>query len=54
MKPLIYYDKIYLYAKNLEQGKYKDLINHFDEISRQVVHPVMEFSNDDIRSDKRS
>ena len=24
MKPLVYFDKLYLYAKNLEQGKYQD------------------------------
>ena len=25
--PLLYYDEIYLYAKNLEQEKYQNLIN---------------------------
>ena len=26
MKPLVYYDQIHLYAKNLEQDKYHDMI----------------------------
>ena len=26
MKPLLHYDEIYLYAKNLEQQKYRNLI----------------------------
>ena len=26
MKPLIHYDEIYLYAKNLEQEKYQNLM----------------------------
>ena len=26
MNPLLYYDEIYLYARNLEQDKYKSLI----------------------------
>ena len=47
-KPLIQFDKLYLYAKNLEQGKYVDLIKRFDTISGQVGYPVMECSNSDI------
>ena len=27
LKPLIYYDKIYLYAKNIDQEKYQILAN---------------------------
>ena len=27
IKPLLYYDEIYLYARNLEQDKYQKLIN---------------------------
>ena len=48
LKPLIQFDKLYLYAKNLEQGKYRDLMGQFDRISRQVGYPVMECSNDEI------
>ena len=29
MKPLVYYDQIHLYAKNLEQQKYQDMIKIF-------------------------
>ena len=46
MKPLAYYGKLYLYAKNLEQGKYRDLTKKFDSISRQVGYDVLECSND--------
>ena len=39
-KPLVYYDKLYLYAKNLEQSKYQDLIAHMDKIASKIkVHP---------------
>lgn len=48
LEPLIYYDKLYLYAKNLEQGKYQDLIEKFDNISDQVGYQVLETSNDKI------
>ena len=46
--PLIYYDKIYLYAKNLEQDKYQNLINKMNEISTQTGYDVMKVSNDAI------
>ena len=48
MKPLAYYDNLYLYAKNLEQGKYCDLTKKFDEISKRVDYNVLECSNDNI------
>ena len=48
MKPLAYYDKLYLYAKNLEQGKYHYLTKTFDEISKRVGYNVLECSNDNI------
>ena len=47
-KPLLYYDKIYLYAKNLEQQKYQDLMKQFDLISKKVGYTVLDCSNDDI------
>ena len=31
IKPLLYYDKIYLYAKNLEQKKYQNLMKEMNE-----------------------
>ena len=33
--PLIYYDQIHLYAKNLDQDKYIDLIDKMNGISEQ-------------------
>ena len=47
-KPLIYFDRIYLYAKNLEQIKYQDLIKDFIPISKQVGYEVIQYSNDKI------
>ena len=35
--PLVCYDQSgHLYAKNLDQGKYKSLVNDMDEISKDV------------------
>ena len=47
-KPLVYFDQIHLYAKNLEQDKYKNMMNKFDEISQQVGYDVLVCSNNDI------
>ena len=47
-KPLIFYDCIYLYAKNIEQDKYQDLIKDFIPISKQVGYDVIQYSNDKI------
>ena len=33
LKPLIYYDKIYLYAKNLEQDKYNLVTESLNKIA---------------------
>ena len=48
MKPLLHYDRIHLYAKNLEQQKYKDMIQTLTDISNSVGHNVLVCSNDDI------
>ena len=48
LKPLIQYDKIYLYAKFLEQPKYEYLRDRFEEVSRIVGYDVMECSNDEV------
>ena len=48
MKPLVYYDQIHLYAKNLEQQKYQDMINNFNEISQSVGYDVLVCSNNEI------
>ena len=44
--PLVYYDKMYLYARNLEQEKYQQLGDQFDMLSQKVGYPIMETSND--------
>ena len=45
---LLFYDKIYLYAKNLEQPKYRELLEEFAPISDEVGYDVIEDSNDEI------
>ena len=45
---LLYYDKIYLYAKNLQQSKYQHLINLFDSINKEAGYPLIEATNDKI------
>ena len=45
---LLFYDKIYLYAKNLEQPKYRDLLETFAPISEEVGYDVIEVSSDEI------
>ena len=48
MKPLDRYDQIHLYAKNLEQDKYQDMIKNLNEISQSVGYDVLVCSNNDI------
>ena len=48
MKPLVYYDQIHLYAKNLEQQKYQDMIKKFNEISQSIGYNALICSNDEI------
>ena len=48
IEPLLYYDEIYLYAKNLEQEKYQNLMNKMNEISKEAGYDVMTVSNDKI------
>ena len=45
---LLYFDKVYLYAKNLEQSKYQNLMDTFQPISDEVGYDVIEASNDEI------
>ena len=49
MSPLIYFDQLHLYAKNLEQDKYKNMIEKMNEISQQVGYDVLVCNNDDIK-----
>ena len=44
IEPLLHYDEIYLYAKNLDQ----ELMNKMNEISRDVGYDIMTVSNDKI------
>ena len=50
IEPLFYYDEIHLYAKNLEQEKYQNLINEMDKLSRRsgYGYDIMTVSNDKI------
>ena len=47
-KPLVFYDQIHLYAKNLEQEKYQNMIKKFDEISQSVGYNVLICNNNEI------
>ena len=48
MKPLVFYDQIHLYAKNLEQEKYQNMIKKFNEISKTVGYDVLICNNNEI------
>ena len=43
---MMYFDKIYLYSKSLEQSKYQNLLNKFQPISDEVGYDIIEASND--------
>ena len=47
-KPLVHFDQIHLYAKNLEQEKYQNMIKIFNEISQSVGYDVLVCSNNEI------
>ena len=47
---LLYFDKIYLYAKNLQQSKHQHLIDLFQPISEEAGYPIIEARNDEIIS----
>ena len=42
--PLLYYDEIYLYARNLEQDKYKILIQKMREMSHKFGYEILNVS----------
>ena len=46
MEPLLYYDEIHLYAKNLEQEKYQELMNKMNRVSRETGYDILSVSND--------
>ena len=41
MKPLVYYDQIHLYGKNLEQEKYQNMVNQMNGINKAVGYDVL-------------
>ena len=47
MKPLVYYDQIHLYDKNLEQEKYKHMIKELNDPSNEVGYDIMSHSKPD-------
>jgi len=47
-KPLLYYDKIHLYAKNLQQDKYQYLLEEFKPFSKKCGYDIIESSNGDV------
>ena len=48
IEPLLYFDEIHLYAKNLDQEKYQNLMNKMNEMSKTVGYDIMNVSNDKI------
>ena len=52
LKPLIYYDKVYLYAKNIDQEKYQLLSNELNKVAKKnkfTIDKIYEYSNDEIK-----
>ena len=47
-QPLVCFDQIHLYGKNLEQDKYQQLRGEFDSISEHVGYDVLLCNNDKI------
>ena len=45
---LLFFDKIFLYRKNLEQPKIQFLIKAMKDISKEAGYPIIECSNDKI------
>ena len=48
IKPLLYYDEIYLYARNLHQDKYQNLIQKMRELSSKTGYEILHVSNGEI------
>ena len=49
-KPLVYYDKIILYAKNLEQHYYQELTRRFEKIAEKLGADIedLQVSNQEV------
>ena len=52
-KPLVYYDKVYLYTRNPHQDKVQDLIKVMDVVSQKVGCDVLEIKDPDNIMDTR-
>ena len=48
IKPLLYYDEIYLYARNLHQDKYQNLIKKMNELSSKTGYNILNVSDGEI------
>ena len=46
-KPLVYYDKIYIYSPNHHQEKIQDFKELMDSISKKVGYQVLEIGGSD-------
>ena len=46
-KPLVYYDKIFIFSPNLHQEKIQDFKNLMDSISQKVGYSVLELNGPD-------
>lgn len=42
LHPLIMYDSVYLYSKNLQQSAYKELEEKLSDVSNQTGYPVLQ------------
>ena len=52
LEPLVYYDKVYLYAKNIDQEKYQLLSNELKKVAKKIkipINKIYEYSNDEIK-----
>ena len=48
LTPLLYFDEIHLYAKNLQQNKYQNLLKTIEPISKKHGFDFIKASNDEI------
>ena len=46
-KPIVYYDKIYIYSPNMHQDKIQDFKKLMDSISEKVGYPILEIGGPD-------
>ena len=52
LRPLMYYDKVYLYAKNIDQEKYKLLSNELNKVAKKnkfSFDKIYKYSNNEIK-----